>query len=119
MAGDEIVDGVTDGTRHEASEQRQMPRATHVASDPQTGVRSHQHALVGGAWVLNPDHRVDVRHIGVARADLAAGLAVERGKAKPLLPLVTKDELHAGRAEAARAVVQQKRRRVGRAGITA
>jgi hypothetical protein len=46
----------------------------------------------------------------VTGANLSAHVAVERGEAKRMLPLVPKDELHRCPAEAARAVVQQERR---------
>jgi hypothetical protein len=46
----------------------------------------------------------------MTRTDLTAHVAVERSKTQRMLPLMPEDELHRVGAEAAGAVVQEKRR---------
>ena len=111
MAGDEVVHSIANGTGNDPGERRQPPRATHVPRNPETRRRTDQHALLAAlGGTLNPDHRIDVHGFGMTRANLTAHAAVERSKTQRMLPLMPEDELHRLGAEAAGAIVQEKRR---------
>lgn len=107
MAGDEVVYGVTNWPRNDPRDDSQPPETAHVTRDPEAGVGTDRDLLFAAARMLDPDHRLHVRDAGMTRANLPARVAVERGEAKRMLPLVPEDELHRGGAEAAGAVVQQ------------
>ncbi len=107
MAGNEVVHGVPERTRYEAGDLHEPPPAAQVPRDPEACRRSSPYALIAGTCLFHPDHRVGAVEPGMAIADLAADIALERGKAQCVLPLVLENELHAGGTETARAVVQE------------
>lgn len=110
MTRDEVVDGVAQRTWHQVAEQSKAPGSAQVPCDPEARGRAYQHAFHAAARTIDPHHRVHAGKLGMACADFTSHVALERGEAKPVLPLVSKDELHAGGAQATRTVIEQKRR---------
>lgn len=114
MACDEIVNRVANHARHERPERRRdRPGAPDIPRDTQSRCRSDEHTLAPTAVVsrrLDPDHRVDARHLRMSRAHGAADVALERGEPQRVPALVLEDELDAGGAQPAAAVVEQQRR---------
>lgn len=109
MAGDEVVGRVADDPRDQGGHGGRAPRSAHVAGRPQRGSRPDVHALGGRVRLVHPHHRITATGGGVPRANTTAGLAVERREAQRVRALVAKDELNRRGAEAAVAVVEEKR----------
>ena len=107
MASDKVVYGITNRPGNDSREERQPPETTHVAGYSQARGRADQHTFVVCTGVFHPDHRVSVRNLWMTRANVAADVALQGGKAQCVLALVPENELHARGAEAAVAVVEQ------------
>jgi len=108
MARDEIVYGVADRPRDEVADCREAPHAAHVPCDAQTCGRADEQGTVT-RWLLDPDHGIDTGQLGMPRAEPRADVAVERRELQRVRALVAQDELDAGRAKPARAVVEEQR----------
>lgn len=110
MTRDEVVNGIAEKARHDASDGGETPRSAEIAGNPQACVRADEQVLSSFIGMLDPDHRVDRLQLRMALSYSPPGVAVERREAQSVLTLVAKNELDAGGTEPTGSVVEEKRR---------
>jgi hypothetical protein len=105
VAGDEGVNGVSEGSGDEAKDGEEAPGETEEGGDGEGGVAADEDGVIG-AGVDEGVELVGVESIG--EADLAAEIGLEGGEVEAGGVVVTEEELDAGGAESADAVEEDK-----------
>ena len=105
VAGDEGVNGVSEGSGDEAKDGEQAPGEAEEGGDGEGGVAADEDGVIG-AGVDEGVELVGVESIG--EADLATEIGLEGGEVEAGGVIVTEEELDAGGAESADAVEEDK-----------
>jgi len=108
VPGDQVVPGVAQGPRQGEKDQGQSPPAAQVTGHPERRVRPNEHPGPVD-WGIDPDDGVHPVELRMLLPDVLSELALQGREPERAAPVVSQDELHALRAEAAGAVINEDR----------